>query len=834
MKPRRLAAFALALALACSGGLLVDAGNAYPCHFSFDELDAGVSECPPGWVCGVTDRCQPAADEGIPSEAYTVHAPPSFDAGVTRQLPGKLTEPVETVARDALAPAHLAATALLPDGGARLYRVKDFQVTGDDVAAATDLALMGDMALAVVAENLLAVDLSSGVQISPVNAGVPPPQIPLRSATFVRAAATEDQGGARLFGVGARVATVARAGEVKRDAGASPWYATMYDEALVVDKNGPDAGARSLEVLEVRALSRRQLELPSVTLPSPTPDVLLPIAVTRDGFYYRSNAGPVERWTRLNADDEPLVETGPVTPKDVRLHLSENGELWSVAYTPVGASPVLSTWRLERGRPSTLRRAWSDCTPCPRGLVVGFTPSSALGSPIVEVLCDAQSLDAGVGGRRSLWKVTGSSALVTTERCQLDALEPAFDLAEVGATERRFAVAEATGTGVALGGAHGQLWVGSTLSTALPLFLDRVPLGLGAIQLPGAGGKLEPRRFAVTERYVAAELGNNGLVSLPLGALTDAPLEPGVGPRALVREANGWILSGSADLVKVEPRVGTGAPLQLSFGPRVLGPRGEPSPGPFAGEALRAVSDGGVSSILVGANDSLYLYRVGTLADAPTDRNGLTPQLTPEPGFPIRSLTVDRTSSTLDFHAPPGAEGRVPQVLGYLVTSRNVFEFELSGAPLRWTQKQIVLAPNEPVEVWMDDATTSRGRVGFRDGTIFTLPGGFPLARALPSSNGGEPDRVLDYANLGGWPVALAESGLYGGVLEQRANGSVGKLLRWERIALPAELTPEVLRACRIEVMRTVDGAFERFTLILFTAYGHVYVLPALSREVGK
>ncbi len=825
---------------ACSGALLVDAGNAYPCHFSFDEQDAG-AECPKGWVCGVTDRCQLAADEGIPSEAISVHPLPAYDAGVLRPFPVLLGRTVRVVARDPFYAQHLAALVGLEDGGARLFRVKDTQVLFNDMPAVDQLGMISDVLVANANGTLAVADFGKDAGPVAVNLGPPPPQSAVRNATFVRTVGADVLDG-KLILVGV---DKPKAGELRNDAVPGPWsdwYLSVYDEAAITDKAAPDGGVRSQDLLELRGLPRRLLELPSPGLPS-FQDAALPIALTRDGFYYRSNSGIIERWVRLNDDDEPLLAPIPaVTPQEPRLHFSESGEVWAVAFGVPGNPGVLSTWRLTRGRPSKLSRAWSDCTPCPRGQVVAFTPTSAGGSSAVEVLCDTQTLDAGVGGRRSLWRVTGSTALNPFERCELTQLDAPFDLAEVAGTGasaasdvvsgRGYAVSEATGTAIALGGKHGQLWLGPSLSTARPLFLDRVPLGVGYLPLPTGNGGAELRRFAVTERYVAAELGNNSLATFPLTALTDAPLEPTVGPSALVREANGWLVSSAADLVKVDPRQAANQPpLQLSFGPRVLGPRGEPSPGPFTAEALRATADGGVSSIVLSANDSVYLYRVGTLGDAPTDRNALTPQLTPEPGFPIRSMTVDRTSSTLDFHAPPGGAGA--QVLGYLVTSRNVFEFELSGAPLRWTQKQIVLTPNEPVEVWMDDATTSRGRVGFRDGTIFTLPGGFPLARALPASSSGEPDRVLDYANLGGWPIALAESGLYGSVLEKRADGSNGKLLRWERVPLPAELTPEALRASRLEVMRTVDATTERFSLVVFTPYGHVYSLPALSRQVG-
>ena len=50
----------LLLLTACSGGLELEQGNAFPCDFdSGAQLrDQG---CPAGWVCGLEDRCQPEA-----------------------------------------------------------------------------------------------------------------------------------------------------------------------------------------------------------------------------------------------------------------------------------------------------------------------------------------------------------------------------------------------------------------------------------------------------------------------------------------------------------------------------------------------------------------------------------------------------------------------------------------------------------------------------------------------------------------------------------------------------------------------------------------------------
>jgi hypothetical protein len=272
---------------------------------------------------------------------------------------------------------------------------------------------------------------------------------------------------------------------------------------------------------------------------------------------------------------------------------------------------------------------------------------------------------------------------------------------------------------------------------------------------------------------------------------------------ALVEGVPGWLLLSSGHLARVEP----GSALQdvslaSGYGPQLLGPDGTPAPGPYVGQGLAV--DAGVSLVLA-ASDQLYHLELSAadLLEEPGLVPGVGPRLTPEPGFPVRSLARDR-------RAVPG--GEEPRVRGWVATSRSLFEYAQSEAGL-WSHTPLTLGSGEPVEVWsLEGPGRSYGRVGLRDGQVLKLPEGLPLTGPLP-----EGERVVDYADLDGWPVALTEDALYGTEATQR-EGREG-LLRWKPLTLPAEVTGEALRGARIEVVRETGVA----VLYLFTRTGFTY-----------
>jgi len=162
----------------------------------------------------------------------------------------------------------------------------------------------------------------------------------------------------------------------------------------------------------------------------------------------------------------------------------------------------------------------------------------------------------------------------------------------------------------------------------------------------------------------------------------------------------------------------------------------------------------------------------------------LAPVLTPEPSVPIRSLALERTAL--------GTDG-VNYARGYLVTSRNVFAWELGGEPSHWSATPVQLGSGQPVEMWFDTRLSALGRVGYADGQVFTLPSGFQLTYPIPENDAGVAGTVLDYENLGGWPVAYTTTGLYiaqwkivDGKLQNRFDdGSRNMPMTWQRVTMP-------------------------------------------------
>ena len=110
----------------------------------------------------------------------------------------------------------------------------------------------------------------------------------------------------------------------------------------------------------------------------------------------------------------------------------------------------------------------------------------------------------------------------------------------------------------------------------------------------------------------------------------------------------------------------------------------------------------------------------------------------------------------------------------------------------------MTLGGGTPLEVWFDSSRSALGRVGFKDGEVDSLPGGFVLVEPLPGDDAGVTPQVVDYENLGGWPVAYASTGLFiaewdfvNGKLENRfPDGGINRPMTWRPVTLPDGSTP--------------------------------------------
>lgn len=835
---------ALVCAAACSR-LLTEKGNAFPC----DARSTDTTQCAPGEVCNVNGVCQRFQYEGPQFEGPAQL--PVLDGGAAIH-PLKFRDAVVQAATSLSDDQHVAALLLTPGGLSALLHNREGAVRTLGPIAAEQVVFDDNLALAVSYEQ--ATGQAQRLQlIRPDGTVMPVPETGVtqsaNSGLTLRATSAFDDAFPLVGVLRGGGAADPPFGVVARSMAGTP---EIVFGAVTTD------GGQPLEPLDVRWISRRPLPVP--------------LFLTADGFYGRAGPwlpGPIEV-DRLNAEafgPLPKQSTDLIRPS---LRQEATGSVWAVSYAHLETFPdggvnharapahTLSTWTLSRdGNVLSFKRLWNDCAPCQQGAIVTFTPVITNAGAGVEVLCAIA--DQGL----SLTRVVGSLAVDPSRACQSNSVASPWVLSEVTRFKGRDAllprpvIDNAQGDRLTFGGIAGQLWNGSSLSTVKPVFLDRTPFAVGEFDIPeGVGFSNAGRRLAaLTEVGVFADYSQNGLARVDVGRFSSAPLGEDVTVQGILGGRQGWMLLSTGDVAKLglsSADGGTG--MALTFGPSLVTARGDRSRGPYFGDALDGL-DGGLLSLVVSADDSVYFLPAPQNTLVPGQLGSAVPVLTPEPSSPIRSLALERSAF--------GTNG-VDRVRGYLVTSRNLYSFSLNGVPIRGTAQPIQLGTGEPVEVWMDNPRGGLGRVGYRDGEIFTLPGGFKLVEPL-IGDGGTWLQVTDYENLGGWPVALTQDGLFvayweqalteDGKLELKNKDSSGNLtlpMPWHEAALVDGSTPWKGKQARlfvregpVELLAKADpmdgGAVrqptrQRFTLYVFVdeAVYEVGSLTRLNRDVVK
>ncbi len=827
-------AAALGVWLACSGGLKVEEGNSFPCNFQKAEDERDL-QCPPEWRCGIDGRCHEATAEADP-----LVTPPTFNGA--RRFPKVLTGDTRFIAAE---PNERTVLVGYDDGGVYTTQMGGAQ----PVPGLTDVRLvaMASEYLLVQGERRpptpvglrLYTRLQTGA-LSAARAVLDEAQNPVTDVESIRALSFGTPPNVRV--VFAVVRADGQAGEVDPVTGLytsfPEGFATLPDGGVTPcnPRSGgcPPQGfisgrygeARHVQFFQL-ANMRQQQGRTQQQLAEP-----VPVTATASHILWRdrppSEVPPQGQWQVLYTS-----EVAGAPPPDAgsgdggmqggmlfwMLRHSERANLWALKRPQMDPGPqmerreVLSTFEVSRAPNlpgSAMSLAWDDCTPCGNGRIISFTPvtDGALG---VEVLCES------LGGVRSLVRVVGSSVVASREPCLLQPLEAPFELRELASRQspsgssqlKSFAMDDSRGASVVLGGSHGQIWGGPTLSRMRPLFLDRTPVAVEAVD----GGRL----LAFTPDFVAVGSPENdqqrtGMIVALNGPPEQATSTDSLGVGNVVQGTPSWLLGESGQIVQVEVAWSGQVTLTPSYGPRLKAPSGEAATGPFLGQGT-PTQDG--VSLMLAANDQLYYVdlKKADLQGEPAAVGSLTPRLTPDPSFPVRSLARDRTVST---SAVDGA-----RVRGWVSTDRSVFQFEQDAETRGWRIDPLPIGDGEPVEVWNREAGgASYGRLGLRDGLVLRLPQGLPLTQTLP-----EGERVVDYASLAGWPVALGEQGIYRTLPTQQSNGEPG-LLKWEPLTLPAGLAVADLEGARITVL-TEQGVS---TLYLFTRTGFVYRLSEGAR----
>ena len=748
--------WALMLATACPGGLYLDAGNAFPCDFSLGEPTRDFA-CSTGWVCGVTNQCQLYVDEGVPDGSV----PPNFDFG-TLIAPRVLDAGVRVVARD---PTTFRLFVEMEDH--RTIQIAD--------AGALEVTSPGDFSQAIEWGIYRGVLLDGGAVR--IDVGLPSP-----GTYFVDAGSGTTVQELRIY-----------------PGPPAPPLQLIYTQGalnalLTAQYTVSDGGLRTmpspgLTLLDARPLPSELLGL-SASEPYTTVGVMVAVAdVDRKPQLYYFGPPPAAGPDAWNALEDPAAPAVKVTPNTTaQLRHSTNGEVWAAVFSDSSFGTgsqldVLAVWQLGFfGGGAQISRAWKDCTPC-QGTVRGFQPVFN-GSVGVEVICEAPD-----GISRSTVTVQGSAARTPLDACDTVPLDPPFDLSELMASDT------AMSGGLALGGASGQLWQGDRVSTLTPVFLDRVPDAIGSAKLSILGGPSSGYTLPFSSSFFAVGTRGNDFPAFPA-------TKDGV-PRAPIGGSSNWLVTDGARIIKLQPLALTSSsiPYQVLFGPRLLDGNGAPSASPYNGAA---VGDAGL--FVVSGADSLYIYPVGTLRAIPfvDPLEDLTPQLTPQSGAPIRSLSVDPLPADADGDAG---------VYGYAISGSALFRFSRAGAPEHWDSNRINLSASEPVKVWSVDDGRTLGRVAFRDGSVFTLPSGLPMVEPLPTDQSGKSNRALDFESVDGYPICFSERGLY---LAQAVAGK--RTMTWARVPANLTLAASFIRPQAGKLSRGPDGS-----LLLFLDRGRVY-----------
>lgn len=763
----------LCTAAACTG-LYLENGNAWPCDFS---KAPGVRDevCQAGDICGTNNRCQPFIYEGPRFEGPATvpeYGPASGEGAVQHPL----------VLKNALT----EVTADLPlDRGLTGYARQGagFLVVKSGHVGATTPTLPSQFPM-----------------------GFGPPRT---AQTFFSGPGPTPN--VLVWGESNRLA-VGTVGSASTDgvgtAGFGPFFATGFrvidlppsamPQAIPVTWNLTQLGVvekldAGWEFVSWVANPGRVLDVAGVTVPGRIwVLVLQPDAIemadprdTRDAGV--NDAGVSGAVVTLAASLEPLTVTSGVLKTDPGNRVV--AAVRSGSLLPVGPRvDVLSTFQVNiTSEGPTLSSPWPDCVPCPDGEHVELlAPSVRTGSPAVDVVCmGTGQLELGLP---TPLRVVGSVALTQFDACLTEELDLPVPVDHLAGLPERI-VHWNTQSGLLVGGANGELWSGETLTTLTPEFLDRVPLDVA----PANAGRT-PSLAVITDDYLAIQQTDenqlpgeqlNGFRRVPnreLGASEGAKL------LSFVHGIGGWAVANGGELVRVKVLINAA---RVEAGAQLVTANEDEIRDSIGGEAF-IKADGG-SSFFVAADDSLYFIDNPELSLEPINDGQLQlPDLTPEPSVPIRSLALERTPLGTD-------EGRAR---GYLVTSRNVYSWQLGGNPARWSSALLGLTGGEPVEVWFDSPRSALGRVGYRDGQIFSLPGGYQLAEALPVG----PDRVVpqvfDFENLGGWPVAYANTGLFiagwdqvDGKLQNRFENGVNRPMTWREVKLANDVTPWTRRA---------------------------------------
>lgn len=366
---------------------------------------------------------------------------------------------------------------------------------------------------------------------------------------------------------------------------------------------------------------------------------------------------------------------------------------------------------------------FGPCAACPAGSTfAGLTTVSAGGqSPSLEVRCEEP------GGAGAHFRISKSG---TTTACQRTLLTGESSLFRSSSPLVGQPVPGVAGWS----GPEGQLWFGPDTASIAAVSFDRAPTGVVRTG-PGRDG------------FIVFTPELNGTPSPGLGLLSTrtAPLT------ATVQHAPSLVVSGG-ELLDL-----TGTTLSAA---RTIGFVGSASlSSPVTASVTRSTAGTRVAVLSEGRN--LYAAEVEAQLTSSGPAAGLLQRLTTVE--PVASLAFPKDQ------APSSA-----LLSGYAIVGSNVVRL-VADTLTRWRTEPVPLPPSLfPLATWFQG---TKGRVGFHDGSVFSLPSRVRISTPLPGAE------AVDFAQTCGQQLALAPAGLFR--LEADASGPVG---RWAQLPLPPEV----------------------------------------------
>jgi len=729
-----LVAAACALGTGCPPAIEWEQGRAYPC-------DGGSGQCPGGWTCGITGLCQPTAPGPYPCLLDRDCASP-WRCGADQRCvdPTGDALPPDLPAANAsvslvhpllfTAPEQLSVSPLtsFPDGrvGRSVAELSSGQITlalhAQDAVARADGGT-ADLAFAIAPASRLA----NG------------PVLALASARR-RAFVLYDGGVGQFAPFTAGIPAVTRlplpfpasALHVTNDADRDTLLVAHDGRRLAVWRLDDDAGFRpaplprsvdggALDVLDVASLAS-----------NPLPELVL--AATREGLFVgdRADAGAPDplRWFGLTAGDLFNVPC-------------DGGSQTWIAERAVSAQGILVLEAVDSTRPRDNRRlqalrqdpdqrshlvpqasnclAFPTFPPPPPPLFSLPSPCSSA-APVVA----ASAVPNAPGGTDYRVQCADGMSYVTADLGTPFAdFLPDFQAAVTSGDV-------AFGDGFVLD--TGRLWASSVGLVASPITPDPAP---AVVLGQGDGLRLLDSQLTPVGRQlkVYRPAPDAGLFLEPRSeALPGEPL-------AAVEGTDDWVVverAASPQHIQVVSLRG------LSESPvaGVVGelPGSEQFKRPYRA-LLAPLSDGG-TELLVSAFDALLAADVTRL---------LTASGAPAAAVDVKAVPLSR-SPILSIAAVPPRPGEITS--GYLLTPSSLFRFG-AQSQARWRVEEVLMPRDDWMAVWADG---ERGRVGYPDGVIYSLPSRVPISRPLPA--GPVTDQVRAYTQVCGQPFALTEQGL--------------------------------------------------------------------------